>query len=76
MAQGQPSLLLGSLARRGASSRLTALRQSPVDILLTDLGMSEMSGRDVARAVKATAPGLPVILLTGSSASRSAWPIF
>jgi len=76
MAQGQPSLLLGSLARRGAIrcpknqgrggvERLAALRQSPVDSLLTDLGMSEMSGRDVARAVMATAPGLPVILLTG-----------
>ena len=53
MAQGQPSLLLGSLARRGPSvapkkrgggvERLGALRQSLVDILLTDLGMPEMS---------------------------------
>ena len=55
MAQGQPSLLLGSPARRGPSvvlknqglggaERVAALRQSPVDIMLTDLGMPEISG--------------------------------
>jgi CheY-like chemotaxis protein len=49
----------------GGAEGLTCLRQDSVDLVLTDLGMSEMSGWDVARAVKATAPHLPVILLTG-----------
>jgi CheY-like chemotaxis protein len=35
------------------------------DLVLTDLGMPEMSGAEVARRVKAAHPRLPVILLTG-----------
>ena len=53
-----------SVAEGGAEG-LAALRQNSVDIVLTDLGMPEMSGWEVARAVKATEPNLPVILLTG-----------
>jgi PAS domain S-box-containing protein len=44
---------------------LTHLDEHPVDLVLTDLGMPEMSGWDVTRAVKAVNPRLPVILLTG-----------
>jgi FixJ family two-component response regulator len=33
--------------------------------VVTDLGMPEMSGAEVARRVKAANPGLPVVLLTG-----------
>jgi len=33
--------------------------------VLTDLGMPEMSGVEVARHVKAAHPHLPVVLLTG-----------
>jgi signal transduction histidine kinase len=36
-----------------------------VDIVLTDLGMPEMTGWDVARAVRTRHPGLPVGLITG-----------
>jgi signal transduction histidine kinase/CheY-like chemotaxis protein len=36
-----------------------------VDVVLTDLGMPEMTGWDVARAVRARHPGLPVGLITG-----------
>jgi two-component system response regulator HydG len=35
------------------------------DLVLTDLGMPEMSGVEVARRVKVAYPRLPVILLTG-----------
>ena len=49
----------------GGAEALAALRQRSADILLTDLGMPEMSGWEVARAVKAAVPDLPVILLTG-----------
>ena len=36
-----------------------------VDLVLTDLGMPGMTGWDVARAIKARWPGLPVGLVTG-----------
>ncbi|MCX5734627.1 MAG: hypothetical protein NTW68_09910 [candidate division NC10 bacterium] len=49
----------------GGDECVAAPRQGPVDILLSGLGMPEMSRRDVARAVKATAPDLSVIPLTG-----------
>jgi PAS domain S-box-containing protein len=44
---------------------LGMLARHPVDLVLTDLGMPGMSGREVARRVKALAPRLPVVLLTG-----------
>ena len=36
-----------------------------MDLVLTDLGMPRMTGWDVARAVRARWPGLPVGMLTG-----------
>ena len=44
---------------------LGALKSSPVDLVLSDLGMPEMTGWEVARAIKATTPKTPIILLTG-----------
>ena len=44
---------------------LAHLGEHSVDLVVTDLGMPEMSGWDVTRAVKAAHPRLPVILLTG-----------
>ena len=44
---------------------LRALDQAPVDCVLTDLGMPEMVGWEVARRIKARRPDLPVVLLTG-----------
>jgi signal transduction histidine kinase/ActR/RegA family two-component response regulator len=37
----------------------------PFSVVITDLGMPVMDGRQVARAVKAKCPQLPVIMLTG-----------
>ena len=36
-----------------------------MDLVLTDLGMPEMNGWGVARAIRARWPGLPVGMLTG-----------
>jgi signal transduction histidine kinase/CheY-like chemotaxis protein len=36
-----------------------------VDVVVTDLGMPEMTGWDVARAVRTRHPGLPVGIITG-----------
>ena len=44
---------------------LTRLAENPVDLVLTDLGMPEMSGIEFAHAIKETMPTLPVVLLTG-----------
>ncbi|HEY0302597.1 MAG TPA: response regulator [Rhizomicrobium sp.] len=40
-------------------------RGAPFDIVITDLGMPDVNGNDVARAVKAQSPATPVIMLTG-----------
>lgn len=45
--------------------RAAQARQEPFAVVLTDLGMPGMDGREVARAVKHAAPATPVILLTG-----------
>ena len=40
-------------------------RNDPFDVVITDLGMPRVDGRQVAQAVKAAAPATPVLMLTG-----------
>jgi CheY-like chemotaxis protein len=49
----------------GGAAGIALLGKDPVDLVLTDLGMPEVTGWEVARAVKARAAGVPVVLLTG-----------
>jgi GAF domain-containing protein len=49
----------------GGAAGLDLFARVPVDLVLTDLGMPGVTGWDVARAVKARTPRLPIILLTG-----------
>ncbi|HTU00254.1 MAG TPA: ATP-binding protein, partial [Candidatus Sulfotelmatobacter sp.] len=49
----------------GGTEGIRRLAEAPVDLVLTDLGMPDVTGWDVAREVKARDPRLPVILLTG-----------
>ncbi|HEY7676588.1 MAG TPA: GAF domain-containing protein [Candidatus Methylomirabilis sp.] len=44
---------------------LEHLAREPADLLFTDLGMSEMSGWDVARRARELHPALSVVLVTG-----------
>jgi CheY-like chemotaxis protein len=37
----------------------------PYEIVITDLGMPDMDGHQVARAIKTESPDTPVIMLTG-----------
>lgn len=37
----------------------------PFDAVITDLGMPDLNGRQVAEIIKANSPGTPIILLTG-----------
>jgi GAF domain-containing protein/CheY-like chemotaxis protein len=49
----------------GAAAGIARLGEGAVDLVLTDLGMPELTGWDMARAVRDRAPRVPVILLTG-----------
>ncbi len=44
---------------------LELFRTRQFDVVCTDLGMPGMSGWEVARAIKALAPDVPVVLVTG-----------
>jgi signal transduction histidine kinase/ActR/RegA family two-component response regulator/HAMP domain-containing protein len=45
--------------------RAARKRNEPFDIVITDLGMPYMDGREVAAAVKHESPDTPVVMLTG-----------
>ena len=49
----------------GAVAGLARLAETPVDCVLTDLGMPELTGWDVAREVRTRRPRLPIVLMTG-----------
>jgi signal transduction histidine kinase/ActR/RegA family two-component response regulator len=49
----------------GGAAGIARLEETPVDLVFTDLGMPEVTGWDVARAVRARRPGLPIVRLTG-----------
>ena len=46
---------------------LALLRQTPVDLVLTDLRMPGLTGWEVARQAKTLHPGIPVVLVTASA---------
>jgi len=50
---------------RAAAEGLSRVRNEPLDLVFTDLSMPGMTGWELARAVRDTAPGLPVILVSG-----------
>ena len=52
----------------GGPAALAALADgAAVDVVVTDLSMPEMSGRELAAALRQRHPGLPVLLLTGDT---------
>jgi PAS domain S-box-containing protein len=53
------------LTAPGGKAGIDAFVPGEVDIVITDLGMPQVTGREVARAIKARSPQTPVILLTG-----------
>ena len=58
---------LGCKVRVASSGKeaLRAFKRGDYGLVIADLGMPDMSGRDVARAVKGARPETPVILITG-----------
>jgi CheY-like chemotaxis protein len=47
------------------------LKSEPFDVVITDLGMPDVTGCEVAQAIKAESPKTPVIMLTGQAAISS-----
>jgi CheY-like chemotaxis protein len=65
-------VMLASGGRHGLELFRTAtLKNEPYEVVITDLGMPDMDGNGVARAIKAESPHTPVILMTGYGASAS-----
>jgi signal transduction histidine kinase/ActR/RegA family two-component response regulator len=48
-----------------AAAALAAVAATPPEVVVTDLGMPEMTGWELAHRIHATHPALPVVLLTG-----------
>ncbi len=42
------------------------LRESPFDLVLTDLSLPDAYGRDTVQQLRAAAPEVPIVVLTGS----------
>jgi signal transduction histidine kinase/CheY-like chemotaxis protein len=45
--------------------RAAIVKNEPYEVVITDLGMPEMDGHQVARLIKAQSPKTPIIMLTG-----------
>jgi len=60
------SVITAGSGQEGISIFETVLsQQKPFDLVITDFGMPQMNGGQVAKAIKSIAPSTPVILLSG-----------
>jgi two-component system response regulator HydG len=55
-----------------ARAALDLVAQEDVDVVLTDLGMPELSGLDLCERVAGTRPNVPVIVITGQGSLETA----
>lgn len=51
----------------GGPAALQALAEAPFDVVVSDLSMPVMTGRELAAAIRQQHPALPVLLLTGDT---------
>ena len=55
-----------SSGKQGVEMFRAAMRKKqPYETVITDLGMPDIDGHQVARTIKAESPGTPVIMMTG-----------
>jgi len=45
--------------------RAAILQKQPYEMVITDLGMPDIDGHQVARTIKAESPGTPIVMMTG-----------
>jgi CheY-like chemotaxis protein len=64
---GEGHLVTAAIGGRQGVDAFTAAmaRRQPFDVVITDLGMPNVDGREVARLVKSVGPRTPVVMLTG-----------
>ncbi|MBK5144349.1 sigma 54-interacting transcriptional regulator [Budviciaceae bacterium BWR-B9] len=60
-----------TLAHNGLEA-LEQVRQTPFDLILTDVRMSEMDGIEALKAIKAYNPAIPILIMTAYSNVESA----
>jgi len=60
------------VALTSASEALGRVAREDFDAVLTDLGMTEMSGLDLCERVIGTRPDMPVVVVTGHGSMESA----
>jgi DNA-binding NtrC family response regulator len=56
----------------GVNEALRQLERTPVDVVLTDLRMPELTGLDLIRRLQVAAPEVPVLVLTGHGSVAAA----
>ena len=55
-----------TLARHGADAlHIASTLEDPIELVITDLVMPELGGREVAEALRASNPSLPVLFISG-----------
>lgn len=60
-------------ARRGADAlALAGSAAQPVDLLVTDMSMPGMTGWELAKSLRTTRPGLPVLFISGHNEHETA----
>jgi two-component system, NtrC family, response regulator HydG len=78
--QAQCELLEASLGRAGCDvtsttsphDALERLANEPFDVIITDLGMTEMDGLELCTRILGTTPDVPIIVVTGHGSMDSA----
>jgi DNA-binding NtrC family response regulator len=50
-----------------AREAITAIGQAPTDVILLDIRMPEVDGVEALRRIKAIAPTVPVVMITGNT---------
>ncbi len=65
---GRQGFTVVDVPNGAAALEWVASRSEPVDLLVTDLVMPGMNGREVAERLSSVSPGLPVLFLSGYTA--------
>jgi DNA-binding response OmpR family regulator len=66
LTQFKHRVMVASGGRQGIELfRAATLKKQPYEVVITDLGMPDVDGRQVARTIKAESPNTPIIMLTG-----------